>query len=410
MEWLSRGIEVLNTRLGRNRGESPPKGGFDFDAVIIGSGYGGSVAASRLARAGLSVCVLERGREYVPGEFPDDLSSLPGHVRLDRADSSTLTGKADGLFDIRVGKKMLVLVGSALGGTSQINANVAVRADPAVFKQEAWPDKLRLQEDPLDTWYTLAEEMLGVSPMPAAQLPEKYRQLEKLLPHLQEHVWRKNGWRKDFAPEVKCYPAKLAVTFDREQAAQPDAVQARQDRPRTPNAFGVGQSPCVGCGECVTGCNYWAKNTLTMNYLPDAYRHQAQLYTGVTVVAVQSESPGGDDGFTVYYRATCDRVGEPVGSEEIDRCFSLRANVVVLAAGPLGSVEILMRSQFNRFLQLSPRLGKGFSGNGDALAFGFDQREPVHAVGWGRNSGTRTATRSSRSAPPLPASSTRGRA
>ncbi len=380
MEWLSKGVEQLVRLRGIRRGAEPRDA--HFDAIVVGSGYGGSVAASRLARAGFRVCVLERGREYVPGEFPNDLSNLPAHVRVDRADSPTPAGRADALFDIRIGRKMMVLVGNALGGTSQINASVAIRADPAVFRQDAWPDPLRLAQDPLDAWYTLAEEMLGVSPVPEGQLPPKYRQLEALLPHVRKRVHCGTAWSKDFAPEVRCYPARLAVTFGDFR----DAEAARGEVPRRRNRFGVEQSPCVGCGDCVTGCNYWAKNTLTMNYLPDAVRNGAELYTGASVVAVRPRTVSGVDGTTVYFRSTGEGPPAMEEDEALRRCYELHASVVVLAGGPLGTVEILMRSQALQFLRVSPRLGKGFSGNGDALAFGFDQDAAVHAVGWGRNS------------------------
>src|SRR5688572_4815027 len=130
MTWLSKGVEALVDDLEKNSAS--------FDVVVIGSGYGGAVAACRLAEAGYRVCVLERGEEYLPGEFPNDVSNLPRHIRLQRADRAGVIGSRRGLFDIRLHGTVTTLVGSALGGTSQINANVALEADPASFARD-WP-------------------------------------------------------------------------------------------------------------------------------------------------------------------------------------------------------------------------------------------------------------------------------
>src|SRR5262245_39443834 len=146
MRWLSEGAEILTQELAAN-----PQ---PFEAVVIGSGYGGAVAALRLAQAGYRVAVLERGEEMLPGEFPNDLSRLPGHVRIERADRAGVTGSRSGLFDIRLHGKVTTLVGNALGGGSQINANVALRADPELLREERWPAELRARYDPLDPYYT----------------------------------------------------------------------------------------------------------------------------------------------------------------------------------------------------------------------------------------------------------------
>ena len=95
----------------------------DYDVIVVGSGYGGGVAASRLARAGLSVCVLERGRELLPGEFPDTLLGSQREIQL-RGQNMQMGSKA-ALFDVRMGEGVHVLSGCGLGGTSLINANVA---------------------------------------------------------------------------------------------------------------------------------------------------------------------------------------------------------------------------------------------------------------------------------------------
>src|SRR5262249_39381106 len=95
-----------------------------YDVVVVGSGYGGGVAASRLARAGRSVCLLERGKERHPGEYPDSLAKAVPEVQADTPDGHV--GSPTAMFDFHVNPDLNVLVGCGLGGTSLINANVSL--------------------------------------------------------------------------------------------------------------------------------------------------------------------------------------------------------------------------------------------------------------------------------------------
>ena len=98
----------------------------ELDAVVIGSGYGGSVAALRLAEMGYRVTVLERGSEFKPGDFPTEISDVPKFFRLPSIDGQQVLGRANGLLDFRVGPGVLSLVGNGLGGGSLINAGVVM--------------------------------------------------------------------------------------------------------------------------------------------------------------------------------------------------------------------------------------------------------------------------------------------
>jgi len=126
----------------------------DYDAVVIGSGYGGGVAAARLARAGKRVAVLERGREICVGDFPRRFSDLSHDLQL--SGRQTQLGSPTGLYDVRLGEDMHVLVGCGLGGGSLINAGVALRPDARVFKDPAWPSELAgdplLEEGYREAW------------------------------------------------------------------------------------------------------------------------------------------------------------------------------------------------------------------------------------------------------------------
>src|SRR5215510_1388405 len=114
--------------------------GSAYDVVVVGSGYGGGVSASRLSRAGLKVCVIERGREFVTGEFPARLPELRRELQINGG--KMRSGRRTGLFDFRLGGDIHVLIGCGLGGGSLINAAVGLRPDARVFAHDAWPEEV----------------------------------------------------------------------------------------------------------------------------------------------------------------------------------------------------------------------------------------------------------------------------
>jgi len=308
-----------------------------YSAVVIGSGYGGAIAADRIARAGRDVCVLERGKELHPGEYPNTaLSALREmQVHTPKADH----GSATAMFDFTIGPDVTVLTGCGLGGTSLINANVALEPGDAVFADSRWPAPLRDHPEVLRPFMRAARDMLGSNPYPAGwpDLP-KLRALERAAEGLGRQASRLD----------------INVTFA-----------------DGPNAAGVPQNACTLCGDCVSGCNYGAKNTVLMNYLPDAYAHGAHIFTQVAVQSVR-RCQG-------KWRVAFDALG---GSAAASPRF-VTADVVVLAAGTLGSTQILLRSR-DLGLPVSDRLGHGFSSNGDVLAFAYDTDRPVREVGLGK--------------------------
>ena len=111
-----------------------------YDVIVVGSGYGGGVAASRLARAGKRVAVLERGREVLAGGFPSRFPDLKNELQV--TGKRLRTGPSSALFDVRLGEDMHVLVGCGLGGGSLVNAGVALRPDDRVFADPVWPGQI----------------------------------------------------------------------------------------------------------------------------------------------------------------------------------------------------------------------------------------------------------------------------
>lgn len=314
-----------------------------YDVVVVGSGYGAAIAASRLARAGKSVCVLERGPERLAGEFPDTL--LEASTQFQTQTAFGQMGPRTALFNFHVDDDIAVLTGCGLGGTSLINANVSLRSDPRVFDDPVWPAEIRADRTNIDACTARAEQMLGANPYPD-DWPSlaKYRSLQR------------SGERLN----VPARKLNINVTFS-----------------DGPNAAGVAQKKCTLCGDCVSGCNHEAKNTTQMNYLPDAVRHGAEIYT---CVEVQHLERGANGGWVVHFEPLQegrDKFGAPA--------MFVAAGVVVLGAGALGSAGILLRSRAAG-LAMSNTVGTRFSGNGDVIGFAYNADEPVHGIG----TGTRT--------------------
>ncbi len=314
-----------------------------YDVVVIGTGYGGSIAASRLARAGQNVCVLERGREFQPGEYPDTMLEATEQLQVHTAKAHR--GSATGLFDFHVHEGISVLVGCGLGGTSLINANVAIKPEERVFDDPRWPEPLRKEFDMPDSHlqrgFSLALEMLKTKPLPDQYHPNKLKALEFSAQSLGQ----------------TCYRTPINVNFDY----------------NGPNHVGVHQQPCNMCGDCVSGCNQGAKNTLIMNYLPDALAHGAEIFTEAQVSHIEKRG----DKWLVHY--TIAKSGEALFNSST---LFVEAKTIVLAAGALGSTEILLRSG-EKGLQISAKTGESFSGNGDVLGFAYNTRHHIDGVGAG---------------------------
>lgn len=310
-----------------------------YDVVVVGSGYGGGIAASRLARAGKRVCVLERGREFATGEFPARFPDLKSEMQLHSKRGRS--GPETALYDVRIGDDMHILVGCGLGGGSLVNAGVALRPDARVFADEVWPGQIR-QDGTLDEGYARAEAWLKPMSDPRAQDMTKYKALAAAGEAFGDRT---------IAPRV-------VVSFD-----------------ETVSAGGIAQPACTRCGDCCGGCNVGAKNTVALTYLPDAVRHGAELFTHAKVRHLEKQPDGS-------WRVIVERL-DVNGKDRGDaRAVTISAPVVVLGAGTLGSTEILLRSA-EKGLAVSDRAGKRFSANGDIIAFGWGAKTPINAVGIG---------------------------
>jgi cholesterol oxidase len=301
-----------------------------YDIVIIGSGYGGAITAARLAAAKVkpSICILERGKERQPGEFPETLSGVIGEART--------SANPLGLFELLNHPDISVMKASGLGGTSLINANVAIEPDEEVFEQFQWPTAITLAG--LKPYYQKARDVLVPSQHPRAMQLAKVQALDRRA--------------KEMGISVEALTIAVNFTIDGKNA------QGRQ------------QKPCNDCGNCVCGCNVKAKNTLYMNYLPMAHDAGAVILTQTKVEYLKKLSGGG-----------WQIIGQYVKGPHDTEKFTIEAGEVVLSAGSLNTTEILLRSEM-KGLSVSPALGTKFSGNGDFFGLAYNGDYETDVLGY----------------------------
>lgn len=318
----------------------------DYDVVILGSGYGGAITAARLgvanARAGgrLRIAVLERGAEHPTGTFPESETAAVAELR------SPLNPL--GFLEIDRFKSIDVIHANGLGGTSLINFNVAIVPDRDVFLA-SWPREFReLVEQERDgvgglaEYYARARRMLGAVPY-AEQVP--LRRVEA------------------FTQIAKNAGAQLQLL---------DITVSTEDRV---TKYGVRRRRCPNHGGDGTGDNTGSKNTLMTNYLPMAAHYGVKLFCGIEVQRIE---PADDGRWRVIARRTAgnDGNGEVV----------VTARRVVVSAGTLGSNAILLRSR-RAGLELSSRLGKNFSGNGDNFGVAYNTDMQTDTQTWATTDG-----------------------
>jgi choline dehydrogenase-like flavoprotein len=304
----------------------------EAEAIVVGSGFGGAVAACRLAQAGLDVVLIERGRRYEARDFP----ALPNDAALLPDIARWTWQQSQGLWDIVDLEEMLSVQAAGYGGGSLIYANVHLRPPPAVF-DERWPEPYRGGES-LQAYYDLAASMLDVAPIDAhgalADALIKPDQLRKVARHL--------------GREDAFFHPPLAISY-REGA----------------NAHGRQQNRCTGCGACCTGCPETAKNTLDFNYLAVAENHGARAVTQCEVVGINQR----DDG---KWTLSCvDHLAA--------RRRTFRARYLFLCAGSVHSTRLLARARLGeRGRAAQSMAGVGYFANADAVGMVYDTTHPQH--------------------------------
>lgn len=303
-----------------------------YDVIVIGSGFGGAVTACRLAEAGARVLILERGRRWQAQDYPRKAND-PWIWDARRPH------RHNGWIDFRKFPRIAVVQGAGVGGGSLIYANISVEAPAEAFAQ-GWPPEIDFEE--LKPYYERVAKFMNVAEVPRNQWPART--------HLMQDAARNIG------AEDRFRAVPLAVTFDPDWTYEKfDAFDTSQSKVVT-NAQGVEQGTCVHLGHCDIGCPVKAKNTLDLNYIPVAERNGAEVWP----LHQASHLEPMDEGYRVWYqRLDGDR-------RELQ---AVQGRLVVVAAGSLGSTELLLRSrdQYGGLPRLSERLGHGWSSNGDFL-------------------------------------------
>jgi cholesterol oxidase len=306
-----------------------------FDAIVIGSGFGGAITACRLAEAGYRVLVLERGRRW-------DRKTYPRKPEDPWVWNAAHPERENGWIDLRCFPHMMVAQGAAVGGGSLIYANISCEAPRSAFA--GWPAEITYDE--LKPFYDAVASFMNVQRVPENQPTERM----KLMKDAADAIGHGARFKR----------LELAVSFDPAWSyEQPDPHAPSKSR-RFVNAQGIEQGTCVHLGNCDIGCDVDAKNTLDRNYVPWAEKHGAE----VRPLHLVTDIVPADGGYEVRF----DRLagGVRLAGRE-------RARVVIVAAGSLGSTEILLRCRdLTRSLpRISDRLGRDWSSNGDFLTPAF---------------------------------------
>jgi cholesterol oxidase len=296
----------------------------DFDVVVIGSGFGGSVAALRLSEKGYKVAVLEAGRRFSDKDFPKTSWRLSRFLFMPRLGLR-------GIQRIHVLPDVLVLAGAGVGGGSLVYANTLYKPPPSYFQDKQWRH-ITDWDSELSPWYDQASRMLGLAQNPYFSPSDKAMQ----------QVAEQMGVGHTFKL------APLGVYFG-------DGAGVKS---KDPFFGGVGpdRTSCLQCGGCMTGCRHNAKNTLPKNYLGLAESARAKVFPEHTVTKIE-QLPDGS------WLVTARKSSAWFGGK---RFFT--ASQVVVAAGTYNTQKLLHKMKNEGYLpKISNQLGKLSRTNSEAL-------------------------------------------
>lgn len=302
---------------------------FDFDFIVIGSGFGGSVAALRLTEKGYRVGVLEMGKRYRPQDFPKTNWQLKKYFWAP-------AWGLHGIFRMSLFRHAWVLSGVGVGGGSLVYANTLLAPPDSVWDDPQWA-ALNDWRTTLAPFYNRAKQMLGVTTVP------HLGPADKLLRQAAEG----QGVGHTFQP------AEVGVYFGQPGQRVSDPYF---------NGEGPDRTGCLLCGGCMVGCRHGAKNTLDQNYLYLAEKRGARIIPETMVTSLKPLQ-GQADGSTGYLLET----SNPTRWFRQQR-RTFRAKGVVLAAGVLGTVKLLLEmKEAGSLPHLSDQLGHFVRTNAEAI-------------------------------------------
>jgi len=291
-----------------------------FDVCVVGSGFGGGVAALRSAQAGASVVVLEQGRRFDGRPGSATFQQTQGDLGYFADIFSLALG-----FDVDTNQASIVMGGRGLGGGSLVYSMVSLRAPSFVFDDPVWPDGV--DRAALDPYYERAERQLGVT----------------------QAVWVGDGpgddhrvaSKRDAAFALACQRA--GVTCD-------------------PVPLAVNEE-CGNLGWCTTGCIRHGKNSVDLRYLGPAEDLGAVIRTGVHALSVEPGPPGGRS-WRVRHRVDAGQIGDLVPTTDV---ATVDADIVVVSAGAVGTPNLLLSSASRLPGGVSRHVGRNLSRGGDLL-------------------------------------------
>lgn len=309
--------------------------GFDYDFIIVGSGFGGSTAGLRLTEKGYKVLILEKGRELSAKDFPKSNWNLRKYMW------APWFG-ARGLFKMTMFPHVTILSGVGVGGGSLGYASTHPVPKKSFFTTGSWAAMADWSHE-LEGHYETAKQMLGVTPTPMLTPPDR------ILKQLAEE----RGQPEAF------HPTDVAIYFGEPGRTVPDPFFGGQGPERT---------GCIRCGGCMLGCRHDAKNTLDKNYLYLARKAGLQLHADTEVEAIRPLDGGG-------YAIEAKQGASIFGRKKI----RYTAEQVIFAGGVLGTVDLLlkMKDDPNGLPKLSDRLGRAIRTNSEALIGVVTRRRDV---------------------------------
>lgn len=295
---------------------------FDYDVLVVGSGFGGSVAALRLTEKGYRVGVMEAGRRFTDEQLPSSNWDVRKYLWAPWA-------RCFGIMRITLLKDVLIASGTGVGGGSLVYANTLYEPLDPFYRDRQWAH-LADWKDELAPHYAQAKKMLGVTTYPGSSPADE----------------RLRALARDYGVEDTFHPTEVGVLFGDtpgEKIADPFFGGAGPDR-----------NACTDCGACMTGCRHNAKNTLVKNYLHLAEGAGATVHPLTTVTDVKPRRRGG-------YAVSTRRTGNPLSR----RTFT--AQQVVFAGNALSTQRLLHTLKEGSLPRLSPRIGELSRTNSEAV-------------------------------------------
>ncbi len=316
---------VLGTEL-KNRGWLAMAQNLDYDFIVIGSGFGGSVSALRLSEKGYKVLVIEKGKRLKAEDFPKTNWNLKRWMWLPML-------RFYGFFKLTFFRHITILSGVGVGGGSLVYANTLPVPKEDFFTAPGWTHLADWKKE-LDPFYLLAKKMLGTVRNPRLETGDIA--LKKLA--------------KQIGKEDEFEEAEVAVFFgDAEQKVADPFFDGR----------GPERSGCTFCGGCMTGCRYDGKNTLDKNYLYLAEQNGVQIQAESEVYDIHPlDGDRGADGYRVFYKRS---------TAVFKKKGQVKAKGVVFSGGVLGTVPLLLELRDSSLPHLSPMVGASVRTNSESL-------------------------------------------